>query len=133
MQQFGTGNKIKGEDRTILESAEILLNPDQPDRFDMNKLAHISGVDRKLILARFPFPELLALGVVTMIWQARLDHIHGSENQRLGWPNGQDLMVSDWVPDPELLTHFSDHPLVKIYLLGEPPLRSWFRISGEVC
>jgi len=132
MCKLGKGERLAIQDRMILESADLLLQPEQPDRFDLEKLANISGVERNIILDRFPFPELLALGIVVMVWEEKTGISSNSKGNCVSRPNGFKLMASDWEPDPELLNHFVDHPVVRAFLLGEPPLRSWFKISGKV-
>ncbi len=130
---MGKGKRIDPRDLAILAAAETLLQVDYPDRFDFRKLCNVSGLKRQFILSRFPFPELLTLGVMVMIREDRHKGIHESMSFRICPKNGQELLASGWEPEQGLLSYFSSHPLVKLYMLGEPPLQSWFKISGKVC
>ena len=132
MFKWGEGEMLTRQDRAILESAETLLRMDRPDCFDLNILAQVSGIGRKTIQDRFPFPELLTLGIVVMVWEEKVNHRSETLGYSLNRPNGIKLKTSDWEPDPELLNHFADHPIVRIYHEGEPPLRLWFKKSGKV-
>ena len=132
MLNAGEGEMLAHQDRLILESAESLLQPERPDWFDMFKLSKISGIEHHLIRERFPFPELLAIGIVVMVWEEKTSITRNPTGYCVSRPNGFKLKASDWEPDPQLLDHFSDHPVVRIYHRGEPALRAWFRKSGKV-
>jgi hypothetical protein len=132
MFNVGEGEMLTRQDRLILESAEALLRPKRPDWFDMFQLSEVTGIERQIILDRFPFPELLAIGIMVMIWEEKLSIGRESPGYCLNRPNGFRLKASDWEPDPELLNHFFDHPVVRMYRRGEPTLCSWFRKPGKV-
>lgn len=140
MTNITTRGGFSLEQRLILESAEILLRPDQPDDFDYETLATLSGVPSTSIRAAFPFPELLTVGVVAVGWelehQAMGRQIAGSGSwwvraldtcRDLGqsWllrPNNFRLLANNWQPDPELITGFADHPAVLAYVRGKSAL-----------
>ncbi len=76
--------------------------------------------------------ELLAIGIVVMVWEEKTSITRNPMGYCVNRPNGFKLKASDWEPDLQLLNHFSDHPVVRMYHRGEPVLRAWFRKSGKV-
>lgn len=94
MTFFPAHNYLDPVQQNILASAAVLLQTDKPDCFDYNKLASLAGTNRQLVVAAFPFPELLTLGIKV---------------------NGFRLDNFGWEPDSELLAHFPAHPVVEAY------------------
>ncbi len=130
---FNSGKErlLGSQDRLILEWAETLLEPDRPDCFDLRHLGKVSGIPHQTILERFPFPELLSIGILVLVWEGKRNFRPASQSYVLNRPNGFKLNASDWEPDKELLKHFAAHPIVQSFLEGEPPMRFWFRKSGK--
>lgn len=74
---------LTAQDWLILDSAERVLNPKQPGIFDINNLSKLTGIDRRLIRDRFPFPELLAVGIIVMVWEEKSNGISGASKYSL--------------------------------------------------
>ena len=118
MKNSAPGGLLSRQDRIILESAEVLLRPDRPDQFDYSTLASMSGVARHLVLEAFPYPELLAVGVVVSAREEKerkLEIRRQYEQSCLAWPNGFQLAATGWEPDSGLLAFFAAHPVVRSY------------------
>lgn len=110
-----TQNLLSPQDREILAAATTQLRPDQPDCFDYTQLATACNLTRHMVVAAFPFPELLAVGIVVLEWEKE----SGSSFSR---PKKWILDSMDWDPDPELLAHFDGHPIVQAFLRAKPML-----------
>ena len=148
MKEIATKNREKRlsrQDRVILESAQVLLRPDRPDHFDYNTLATLCGVERHLVQEAFPYPELLAVGVVAMAWESDQQALAQVDLQTGHWwaralelcrchgrsclnrPNGFRLIAREWEPDPGLLECYATHPAVCSYQKRSTPLLPMLR------
>ena len=61
MNHSAPGGLLSRQDLNILESAEVLL---RLYHFDYDTLSELCGEGRGLVRERFPYPELLAVGIV---------------------------------------------------------------------
>ena len=137
MKNSAPGGLLSRQDLNILESAEVLLRPDRPDQFDYGTLSTLCGMGRSLVRERFPYPELLSVGIVAVGWEAEQKawaHVAGQDHplwdrklkmfqclgrQWLDKPNGFQLRSRAWIPDSALLEFYSEHPAVRSYRKGQ--------------
>lgn len=136
MSEPASMNRLLRQDLVLLEAAETLLDPARPDQLDLNSLATLCGTSRQIILEAFPWPEMLAVGVLVAGWEregqgfadlpfrpgASWDRVvevcHIYERTCLRRPNGFLLESRGWEPDPVLLDSYAAHPVVCSYISG---------------